>query len=383
MRFSKFVLAATAALALAACGKKESANEAPQTAASAKAEKSGSASPLDASFKLKNAEAIDIDQLFALMPADSRPTYESAEFDKSLGATVVTNLRFSDADDGEGMNVARAEFYGVDLAAIDRIKASTNTELDAPFETIFEKVRLFDVSTEGFGEDEGKLTIGGVEIDRLELRESGFDGDGKGEDGARAMNATKLAGLYFKDISMIAESEETPSVSFNAPDLRLVGLGGGKISAVIANDLEYNMVQTEASIAAMRAAMGPQAAFLLTGPLSGVIAPNNQNTKLKTFEWRNIDASGLMDWGLKGEEPPMTETDLIDLGTIKATEMETFINDKRAAYMKEATVSAMEFTWMIPSKFRADTKEAIYDFTAYVPDTEEAAFEHCQRKRTR
>ncbi len=94
--------------------------------------------------------------------------------------------------------------------------------------------------------------------------------------------------------------------------------------------------------------------------------------KLKTFEWRDIDFSGLLAWSLKEEEPPMTATDLINLGTIKMADAETFIGEKRAVYMKEATVSAMEFTWLAPSKIRADTKGAIYDFTAYVPDTEEA-----------
>ena len=60
----------------------------------------------------------------ALMPEDERPSYDTARFDESLGATVVENLRFADADDGEAVVVSRAEFYGVDMDAIERIRGA-------------------------------------------------------------------------------------------------------------------------------------------------------------------------------------------------------------------------------------------------------------------
>ena len=113
-----------------------------------------------------------------------------------------------------------------------------------------------------------------------------------------------------------------------------------------------------ASRAALLNAAGPQASLFLSGPLSGLFAPESQQIKAATFEWRDIDFSNLLAWGLKDEEPPMTETDLIDLGTLKLTDMETFVGEKRANAIAEATVSAMEFTWLIPSKFRAFTKGA-------------------------
>ena len=52
--------------------------------------------------------------------------------------------------------------------------------------------------------------------------------------------------------------------------------------------------------------------------------------------------------------------------------METFINGKRAAVIDEATISAAEFTWLAPSKFRTDSKGVEYDFSAYVSDDDEA-----------
>ncbi|WP_428407566.1 hypothetical protein [Hyphococcus sp.] len=375
MKFSNALLAGVAALALVSCGKKEKAADGPQSETSVAAAKADAGSPLDQRFTLKGAEEVDVDALFALMPEGERPTYERATFDEKLGATVVENLRFSDADDGEGVVVARAEFYGVDMDAIARVRSAADAPLDAPFETVFQKVRFLDVASEGhMAEGEAaNLKIGGVEFDQLQIRQGGFQEEGAGDEGARLFNAVNLAGLYFKDMTLVTESDEAPSVAFSAPDLRIVGMGGGRVGAIIANDLSYDMKQSAASLAAMREAMGPQGAIFMSGPLAGIVAPESQEVAMERLEWRNIDFSGLLQWGLKGEEPPASEKDLIDLGTMKATKMETRVNGKLAATVEEASVTAADFTWLIPANIRADTKGAVYDFTAYVPDTEEEA----------
>ncbi len=374
MKLSNVLLAGAAALALVSCGKKDGA-EGPSSETSAAAAKADTGSPLDKRFTLKGAEPTDIDALLALMPEDARPTYETATFDDALGATVVENLRFADADDGEGVTVARAEFYGVDMEAIERVKAAEDASADAPFATVFQKVRLLDIASEGLedGAEAVNLSIGGVEFDKLEIREGGVDGDGAGNEAARFFNAVNLAGVYFKDLTFATESGEAPTMAMSAPDLRFVGLGGGKLGAIIANDLEYDVSQSEASLAAMRQAMGPQGAMFMNSPLGALLAPEQQRVKTEQLEWRNIDFAGLLSWGLKGERPPASETDLIDLGTMTATNMETFVNGKRATSVAEANMTAGEFTWLAPSNIRVDSKGAVYDFTAYVPDTEEAA----------
>lgn len=375
MKFSNVLLAGVAALALAACGKNDKAAEGPQSETSAQAAKADAGSPLDTRFTLKNAEPVDIDAFLELFPADSRPTYDAATFDKSIGATVVENLRFADAEDGEGVIVSRAEFFGLDMDALERVRSAENTGANAPFETIFDKVRLHDIVSQGLadGEEAVEMTIDGVEFDKLQIRQGGVEGDGAGDEGARFVNAVNLAGIYLKNFSMTTATPDAPAVVMSAPDLRFVGLGGGKLGAVIANDVQYEVAQTPESLAAMTEAMGPQAAMFLSGPLAGFIAPEKQQVKMKTLEWRNIDFSGLLPWGLKSETPPMTEENLIDLGTMKATGMETFINGKRAATVAEATMTAGEFTWLAPSNLRFDSKGVVYDFTAYVPTAEEAA----------
>jgi hypothetical protein len=377
MKLKPILLAATAALALGACGKKEGAG-APETKSSAAAARADAGSPLDAPYRLKDAEALDVDALLALLPEGARPAYDSAKFDAALGATVLTNLRFVDQnpdDDIEfdGVAIDRAELYGVDMEAVERIKAATDAAVDAPFEKVFDKVRLFGLKPVN-AEDRNVMTVGAAELDGFRLRQGGFkDGD---ENPAFFFNAFDLAGLYFKDIDADAAEGEGAGASdfaFKAKDLRFVGLGGGKLSAVIANGFEYEIEQSDEARAALLQSMGGPAAALLGGPLKGFIAPNHQRVVVKSFEWRGADMSGLMAYGLKREKPPLSARDLIDLGTARIVGTETYIDGRLAAIAAESTIDAFEFTWLAPSKFRSTAKGAEYDFTAYVAPEEEEA----------
>ena len=371
MNFSRIIMTGMAALALVACSKKDNGNSAPATPSSREAANVSASSPLESEFRLSNAEPVDVDQLLALLPEYSRPSYESAAFDDGLGATVVSNLRFADRDDGEAVVVERAEFFGVDLEAIDRVKSAENGGPDSPFEVVAHKVRFLNISAEGFEESDGRFSIGGVELDGLSIRQGGVNGDGEGDGGARFFNAVNLSGLYFKDIEVENLSDDAPLIGLSAPDIRLVGIGGGRLDAIIANDLEYNVSQSAESIAAMSDAMGPQAALVMNSPLRNFIAPENQRVFMESFEWHGIDFSGLLEWGLKGESPPMDAVDLIDLGEMTARRLDAFIGERRLSTIEEATVTEAQFTWLVPSLVRAETKGAVYDLTAYISETED------------
>lgn len=373
MSLSKCLAAIAALLAVAACGKKDDTVETLKSETSAQAAKVNSASPLEKSFRLKDAEAVNIDAFLDLLPSDVRPSYDDAQFDKKLGATVVTNLRFADAADGEGVVIERAELYGVDLDAIARIKDATSASAQSPFENVFRKVRLFNIRNQSGASADGSLHIGGAEFDKLAIRQGGVEGDGEGDEAARFFNAVNLAGLYLKDASFSVSEQEGASISLSVPDLRFVGLAGGQLSGVIANVLSYEITQSDAALAAMSGAIGPQGAMLMSGPLKNFLGLGNQRTTIQSAAWRSIDLSGLLAWGLKGETPPVTEKNLINLGTLNASMMETYIDGKKAAEIDEAVISVAEFTWLIPSAVRAETKGAVYDFTAYVPDSEAQA----------
>ena len=366
------LLAGVAAMALAACGKKEEG--APATQSSAAAARVDAPSPLDKPFKLSDAEAVDVEALFSLFPESVRPTYENATFDDALGATVVTNIQILDRDleddiEVDGLTVERAELYGVDMEAIDRVKAG-EAAIDAPLETIFQKVRLFGVTAD---ENDARSSIGAIEFDRFRLRHGGAENFRDQETPAHFFNAFDLAGLYFKDIAVSPEEDGESKIAITAPDIRLVSLGGGRLDAVIANDFAIEVEQSESARAALSGAMGGPAGMVLSGPLKGFIAPDNQRTTIESFEWRDINFSGLMSYGLKGEKPPLTATDLISLGGLKVLNSESHVGGRRAARVAETSIDPVEFNWLIPSKVRSQTKGAEYDLTAYMAPEEEDA----------
>lgn len=363
------VLALLAGLALAGCGRKSGAPSSPSSVAAADIDE---ASPLDKAYRLKGGKEIDVDRLFEIFPLYIRPTYASASFDKKLGATVVADLKFGDVGASKGFTAKRAEFYGVDVDQIERIAAAKDAAADAPLRLVVGKLRLFDV--ESAGGEVGKTTIGAVEIDHLRVREGGIPKKPPGSGLASFFNAFDVAGAYFKDVVAGSGGAEGPAkASFAAKDARFIGLGGGKLDALLARDLDYVVSQSPAALAAATRGAGPMADILVNGPLRNFIAPENQRTKVKTLEWRGISFAGLMVYGLKGERPPASDRDLIDLGTARMIDTETFVGEKRLSIVPTTEISAMEFEWLAPSKVRAVTRGGLYDFTAYVANDEAEA----------
>ena len=365
------LMASAAVFALTACGSdKGGAGKSTAAPTDRKAASVSAPSPLDKSFSLKDAQALDVDALFALMPEDARPSYEGFAFDDKLGATVITNLKFSD-DGGDGaVTIDRAELYGVDLEAVSRVNAAEDAGIDAPFETIFEKVRLFGVKPDGEGED-AEVSVGAVEIDRLRLRHGGVDDDKAEDSPAHFFNAFELGGLYFKDMAIdAAEDDAGPQVTATIPDMRVVGVGGGKLGALIINDLSYEVLQSDEAVASLASLIGPQGPLIMDSPLKNFIAPGAQRASMESLAWTGMDLSGLLEYGLKDEKPPLTAKNLIKLGDMEMKDVETYVNGRLAYKSERSTFSAQDSTWVIPSKIRAESFGDFYDFSAYVPDDE-------------
>ena len=376
MRTKIILLAGVAALSLTACGKSNGKEGSPKVVAA-----TSSQSPFDAKFKLSGGSQLDIDAWLEKAGYDGPKPYASASFDNKLGATIVNDIKF---DDGEGtiITISKAELFGVDEAAIDRIENGERSD-DSPFETIFKKVRLYDIAMKvdesalELADDESRpetvsMDIGGLELDTLKFRQGGVDDDADGGvQFAQFMNAIDLAGIYMKDYELNVGGAEIGKFDLSAPDFRLVGFGGGKLNAIIANDFEYTFKQSREAIEAAMADAGPQMGALLDGPLGNIFGVNGQRVKAKSMSWKNIDASGFVQYGLKGETPPTDATDVLSLGSGEISDFEQYIGEKRLMSAKTSTFKADEFTWLIPNKITSDVKQAQYDLTAYLNDNDE------------
>ena len=247
LRLSASLLGAVLIASASACGGEGGEDRAAGSATPAATARlvGSTASPLDAAFRLSEASPLDVDRLFALF-GGVEVSYRTAMFDPKIGATVVSDLLMtSDFESDPGADVRidvemdrvridRAEFYGVDLDALDRA-LEADVDPSADMLEVARKVRLFGVKS-ARADASGDSGIGAVELDRLRIRAgaAGEDADG----GAAFLNRFAFDGLYARDVTLqvsdVADagaSASMPEVRFAAPDVRLVGVGGGRIGA--------------------------------------------------------------------------------------------------------------------------------------------------------
>ncbi len=398
-RRNNLLLAGTAALALGAlgaCGNgdggdkaggdKAGATQSQRAAANARA-----GSPIDKPFSLKDAEESDVDAILTLLGYEGPAPYESARFDDKLGATVLEGLRFA-GDEGNAITIARAELFGLDADAIAAVKNGEGA-VDADFTQVFDKIRLYDLTVDineaeietDSGDEQGislktdpdidleasfeqfGMTIGALEFDSLRIREGGIP-DMNDPNPAFFLNAFDLSGLYMKDYAFRMNRDDVGNVAFNAPDFRIVGVSGGKLDSIIANDLEYNFKRSAEAAKAVFGAAGSGASGLIDGPLGNLLGINGQQVQAEQFTWRGIDASKLVEYGLKEETPPTSERDVLSFGRGEIRNIVQYVDGKKLMSADSSTFEADEFTWLIPNKIRSETKNAVYDLTAYVTE---------------
>lgn len=372
MTYRILLLGAAAALALTACGDKTDKDSSAPTAGSqsTQAALSGDKSPIDKPFKLAGAKAADVDALFAMLPAGNRPTYDKAEFNQALGATVISNLRIGDP--GEGVTVERAELYGVDHDAIQTLiekgKTLDTVAPDSDFAQVFRKVRMFNVSIDTPDDVDADFSMKAMELDNLRMKPlpggEGFDHD---KEAAAGFDSFDLGGIYVEGLSFdVDDDASSAKFAVDAPDLRIVGLGRGRIGGISMTDLTYSADQSAEEARQSLSALAPQMGELLNSPLGGLLFPGQVKATIGSMVWKDIDFSGLLKAGLAGEKPAYDATDLINLGTVDMKDMKTFVHDRLAAQTEEARIDAFEFTWLLPSKVRMSSKSSMIDYTAYV-----------------
>ncbi|MBI1391669.1 MAG: hypothetical protein GC152_02900 [Alphaproteobacteria bacterium] len=393
----------TAALVLGGCGGGE---DAPQTRVAATARSAAAApsepSPLDLEFRLANAAPIDVDRLFALLPVEMRPTFAGTSFDAESGATVLTGVAFPAArfkGDGaveydvefDGLRVDRMELYGVDVEALDAV-IDGEPAMHSPMRRVLTKARLFGVRgpkiddgemRDGDGEPIVDAVVGAIEIAGLSAREGGLpplpsNVDAEGAGLARLMYAFALDGLFFKDVAFAARETTAaglPVKEMTMPDIRLVGLQGGRLDALVVNG--FLSITRDAERPEIGSGLFGPVAEALSSPFEDAISPSESRTSIDLIEWRGADASQLLPFTLRGETPPTSERNLIDLGAISMRNSRTYIDGRLFASTPTAEVSEMKFAWLAPSKIRARANDIFYDFTALfdpVADSESIEF---------
>lgn len=358
-----FVLAGSLAILLASC--------APKGGDPLRLSK---ASPIDRPFALKGQKPLDIDALLKALPERMRPTYAKSAFDARLGATIVTGVVFPDPD-GAGprlpMTAQRIELYGVDRDAMRRVSDAARDNV-APFETVFVKIRAFDIAPERRQGDDA--AIGALEWSNLRIRRGAFSAlQGRAPTAAHFLNNFELDGLYVKNWSAHGPEREPKAAGFNAPDLRIVGLAGGKLEGAVLKGLEYKFAMSPEKRAQFGGGFGLFVGAALNGPLGQFLFPAEQRVTVESLEWRGVDLEGWMRKELAGERIAMDASGLISLGEVRARKVDTYVRDRLASRIDDTAIEMSAFVGVLPAKIVSTAKGATYDFTAYVDQGDDEA----------
>ncbi|MEO1015107.1 MAG: hypothetical protein AAFX08_07960 [Pseudomonadota bacterium] len=408
-RTARAVLAAALALGVAACGGGEEPQGVSRKAARARsiAASPSAPSPLDEPFRLRNAETVDVDRLLAIFPETLRPTYAAAVFDEDLGAMVLTDVTVPAVKakaegainydvEFAGLKADRVELFGADPEAIEAVIAGESS-IEAPMRRVLTKARFYGVrgpEMEGAAKKEDvDATIAAIEIAGLSAREGGLppappkrelrgstyratkaaDQDGAGL--ARLLHAFSADGLYMKDAALVARDKTDagePLFETRLPDVRFVGVEGGRLQAMIINDFS-SVTRSQRVELDTAAGLLSGVTEALEGPFRNVIAPDLRKVTIARIEWKDVDASGFMPFALTGETPPTTARDLMDFGAIAVRGSQTHVNGALFSSIPLSEVTAIEFDWVAPSRIRARAEDVFYDFTAlFGPEEEEA-----------
>lgn len=368
--FKALLLGAAASIALVACGGGDDASSEVEVVSAAK--EAHSPSPLDKPFKLKGAEPIDAEAFLANFEGDIE--YDSVAFDEDIGATVITGLRpVTDGD--EDFTIGRIELFGLNPDAFSAIE--TGQDLTEMTE-LFRKIRMYDISGSAPVNDAGldAEAMGTFSIEALEVDAVKVMGEGTpAEEGSEANfnsgpSQVEFGGLALKGFNAdVPLGENGEKVTFATPDARVLGYRDGKFGGLYLRDIDYTMIQSEETIDAQIAELGPQAAQILQGPLlRNMMFPTQQQGSVGELRWDGMDIAGLIPFIESEETPPVSETDLLSIGGFVMSDQKVYVNGKEAGTVEKTVMDPIEFYHFMPKKIRIYSEGGKADLTAYVGD---------------
>ena len=358
---------------------------------------------LTASYTLPGGQAFDADALFAAFPAWLSVAHDGASFDAARGAMVVDNPFFSIAGGSDaGIRADRAVIWGGDAGAMQAVVSGAADQ--RAMTALFDRISLEGVRSEGMqweaGTESASLSIDRVVIDGLAARSFALDpkaGAGEGAavlrklgaimgsfsyDGAAYSNFAfgltnskgdkvemRVAEAFSRDYSAGATSYE----SVRGLSAIIEGMGGAPLVEVSARqnadeesgDNAYAKIMNKPAAETVNEFFRHPAAFLAAA--AGGIAVEYQ---IDSIESRNSNLSNALTWLARWELPPITETELIDLGTQTVLGYRQIMNGVPAYTVERMEVTAADFYWLVPSHYDIAYTGVTYDMSVMMDEVQ-------------
>ena len=349
---------------------------------------------LSAPYSSSSGAPFDVNEFFAALPDWLSVTHAGGTFDDSIGAMVVDDVVFQiGSATGYRIRADRATIWEPDIDALNAVfdgRADLSTMSHLLDRIAFENISIDGVQWAG-GQQSLAISVDQFVLDGLSARSFALTPKAGVPDGvslirtiAAIANAYAFEGVAYSNFSFQANDNQGAAVKIEiARDfvrgyeagkteyqkmsgIRTLSSNGGGVgenalvnvaeilSGVGQDDPQSKILQPHVR-AAMQEALKNPVALLASAGLGMSSARETDSVEI-----RNVDISGALSWLARWELPPITETDLIDLGSWTILGDRETWNGKQVYSIDRADIKALDFYWLVPSKISyADTGVSI------------------------
>ncbi|MEM8772068.1 MAG: hypothetical protein AAGD92_10505 [Pseudomonadota bacterium] len=343
---------------------------------------------LRAPFSQKGAEIVSPDAILAALPPDVSLRYGDAVISNELGAVVFDDIVLTvEGLPGVEFTADQITLWGPDPEAIAGLWGARK---DRPLRKLFERMVINNLQSVGLQNAAGAQSYR-VSVDRLAV--AGLDGRASspqpvyGESAAISVlrRAADLAGAYrFEGAAYSGFKFEMLDNAGNGATLNVGeafsrGYDQGRIayqqaSAIVsrtqaapgaaapiyvsdANENLHGGEEQPRSSQSFDKILQPQMreAFdrALKNPVAAIAQAAGQTSSavsMDVVEMRDADFSGALSWLARWETPPISETNLLDLGSMVILNETQQVNGVTLLTRERSEISAGDFYWLVPSQ---------------------------------
>lgn len=348
---------------------------------------------LTAPYSLRAGAPFDVDAMVAAMPDWLVVDHGGARFDETLGAMVISDMRFAFKIAPDAALVAeRVVMWGGDPAAARDIfsGAGSLTEM----RPIFDRIALENLRSEGLqwdtGAESASVSIDKMVIDGFAARSYALAPRPDAEEGvsllrqyAAVMGSFSFDGAAYSGLAFRVSNNQGDNTELNLAEAFARGYDAGAVDYQSARGLYISVAGADSEpLVEVSGGAEPQQknnphAKILNQPPAETI--NDAFRRPAAFladmtggvpteyevdftETRGMDVSGGLAWLARWELPPITETNLIDFGVQSMTGYRQTYNGAPIYSVDRAEVAASDFYWLVPSNYTVSYQGFTYEF---------------------
>jgi hypothetical protein len=355
---------------------------------------------LEDGFELPSGEGFDVDALMEMMPSGLTVSYDEAEFDDDVGATIIEEVEIAfDRLNGLAIEIEELVVWGLDM---DYLGARLAGEDAGTSGRVARRIEAYDVELTGFeemyagfleaysGAVEGSLEnllegeldedaaealsleLGEFEVsmDLVVLDEFGLreweldlvDGETLDENWATLMPYLQRYAAWNRVFEFGGVAMEGIDIDFAYSSGDLSQSGDFGIDRVIYEgyrgaDVKLNVIEGLYGYFDME--LPEDEGLEDMGSLSISFEINN-------YVVEGMELDKLMGFLARGEMPAMDETDLLSLGTWTTEDSFAEFNGRPFYSVEKSVTELDEWHWLVPTRIRASVTNLTYDIEGYV-----------------